>query len=105
MEISFYHAERTYPGIFGWLFTTDHKRIGLLYLISTLSFFFVGVCLGLAMRLELIHSGTHFFGAQTYNALFTLHGVIMIFLFIIPGIPASLGNFIMPLQVGARDVA
>ena len=57
------------------------------------------------MRLELIRSGTHFFSAQTYNALFTLHGVIMIFLFIIPGIPASLGNFILPLQIGARDVA
>jgi cytochrome c oxidase subunit 1 len=105
MEVSFYQAKTKYPGIFGWIFTTDHKRIGLLYLISTLSFFFVGVCLGLTMRLELIRSGMHFFSAQTYNAIFTLHGVIMIFLFIIPGIPASLGNFIMPLQIGARDVA
>jgi cytochrome c oxidase subunit 1 len=57
------------------------------------------------MRLNLIHSGTHLVAAQTYNALFTLHGVVMIFLFIVPGIPSSLGNFIMPLQIGARDVA
>jgi cytochrome c oxidase subunit 1 len=105
MEESFYKTKSKYPGIFGWLFTTDHKRIGLLYLISTLSFFGIGVLLGLTMRLELIRSGTHFISAQTYNAVFTLHGVIMIFFFIIPGIPASLGNFIMPLQLGARDVA
>ena len=57
------------------------------------------------MRLNLIQSGMHLVSAQTYNAIFTLHGVVMIFLFIIPGIPSSLGNFIMPLQIGARDVA
>ncbi len=105
MRESFYTARTRYPGIFGWIFTTDHKRIGLLYLISTLSFFAVGVSLGLIMRLELIKSGMHIISAQTYNAVFTVHGVVMIFLFIIPGIPASLGNFIMPLQIGARDVA
>src|SRR5574337_999135 len=105
MNNSFYTAPGRYPGVLGWLFTTDHKRIGLLYLASALSFFFVGVCLGLTMRLNLIHSGTRLVSAQTYNALFTLHGVVMIFLFIIPGIPSSLGNFIMPLQIGARDVA
>ncbi len=105
MEPDFYHAPTKYPGIFGWLFTTDHKRIGLLYLITSLSFFAVGVSLGLTMRLELIRSGMHLYSAQTYNAIFTLHGVVMIFLFIIPGIPSSLGNFIMPLQLGARDVA
>jgi cytochrome c oxidase subunit 1 len=104
-EPSFYHTRGRYPGIFGWLFTTDHKRIGLLYLASTLAFFLVGVLLGLSMRVHLIAPGMHFISAQTYNALFTLHGVIMIFLFIIPGIPASLGNFILPLQLGARDVA
>ncbi len=105
IEPSFYHAKTRYPGIFGWIFTTDHKRIGLLYLISTLSFFFVGVLLGLMMRLVLMRSGLHLVSAQTYNAIFTLHGVVMIFLFIIPGIPASLGNFMLPLQLGARDVA
>jgi cytochrome c oxidase subunit 1 len=105
METSFYQTPGRYPGIFGWIFTTDHKRIGLLYLGSTLAFFAAGVVLGLVMRLELMRSGMHLYSAQTYNAVFTLHGVIMIFLFIIPGIPASLGNFIMPLQLGARDVA
>jgi cytochrome c oxidase subunit 1 len=105
MTNNFYNTPGKYPGIFGWLFTTDHKRIGLLYLGSTLAFFFVGVGLGLTMRLELIRSGMHFFSAQTYNAVFTLHGVVMVFLFVIPGIPASIGNFILPLQIGARDVA
>lgn len=105
MEQSFYHAPSKYPGIFSWLFTTDHKRIGLLYLMSTLAFFFTGVSLGLTMRLELMRSGMHIITAQTYNSIFTLHGVIMIFLFIIPGIPSSLGNFMLPLQIGARDVA
>ncbi len=105
MKNNFYNTPGKYPGILGWLFTTDHKRIGLLYLFSTLSFFLVGVSLGLTMRLELIAPGTHFITAQTYNAIFTLHGVVMIFLFIIPGMPASLGNFMLPLQIGARDVA
>jgi len=105
MNTDFYHTPGRYKGIFGWIFSTDHKRIGLLYLLSTFSFFAVGVCLGLTMRLELIRSGMHIISAQTYNAIFTLHGVIMIFLFIIPGIPASLGNFMLPLQLGARDVA
>ncbi len=105
MRNSFYHERTRLPGVLGWLFTTDHKRVGLLYLITSLSFFAVGVGLGLTMRLELLKSGMHIVSAQTYNALFTLHGVVMIFLFIIPGIPSSLGNFILPLQLGARDVA
>jgi len=105
MEQSFYHNRNNERGIASWLFTTDHKRIGLLYLGSTLAFFFVGVSLGLTMRLELIRSGMHIISAQTYNAIFTLHGVVMIFLFIIPGIPSSLGNFVLPLQLGARHVA
>jgi len=92
-------------GIAGWIFSTDHKRIALLYLFSLSSFFLVGLSLGLLMRLELIAPGRTIMGAQAYNATFTVHGVIMIFLFIIPGIPAALGNFILPLQIGARDVA
>jgi cytochrome c oxidase subunit 1 len=100
----FYQAKR-YPGIFAWIFSTDHKRIGILYLVSTLTFFLVGMTLGFLMRLELIAPGKQFFEAQTYNALFTLHGVIMIFLFVIPGLAASFGNFFLPLQIGARDVA
>lgn len=94
-----------YSGIFGWIFSTDHKRIGLLYLWCIVAFFLVGVTLGLLIRLELIAPGVTIMSAQTYNAAFTLHGVIMIFLFIIPGIPASFGNLIMPIQIGARDVA
>jgi len=105
MQTSFYTTPGRYPGIVGWLFTTDHKRIGLLYLATALAFFAIGVSLGLTMKLELIRSGMHIISAQTYNAVFTLHGVVMIFLFIIPGIPSSLGNFILPLQLGARDVA
>ncbi|MGC8596040.1 MAG: cytochrome c oxidase subunit I [Candidatus Kryptoniota bacterium] len=92
-------------GILSWIFSTDHKRIGIMYLVSTLTFFAVGVTLGLLMRLEMIAPGGKIFSPQTYNELFTLHGVIMIFLFVIPGIPASLGNFFLPIQIGARDVA
>lgn len=92
-------------GIGAWIFSTDHKRIGILYLCSIITFFIVAMGFGLLMRLELIAPGKTIMQAQTYNAMFTLHGVIMIFLFIIPGIPASLGNFILPIQLGAKDVA
>jgi cytochrome c oxidase subunit I len=105
METSFYDTPGKYTGIRAWIFSTDHKRIGLLYLTCIFAFFLTGMTLGLTMRFELIAPGTHFISAQTYNSLFTLHGVIMIFLFIIPGIPAALGNFMLPLQIGARDVA
>jgi cytochrome c oxidase subunit 1 len=101
----FYHTHGKHKGILSWVLSTDHKRIGLLYLASLFSFFIVGVILGLLMRLELIAPGRTLMSAQTYNSLFTLHGVIMIFLFIIPGIPATLGNILLPLQIGARDVA
>jgi cytochrome c oxidase subunit 1 len=100
-----FFSEAKYPGIFGWIFSTDHKRIGLLYFWCIVTFFCVGVLLGLLIRLELFAPGETIMGAQTYNAAFTLHGVIMIFLFIIPGIPAAFGNLIMPIQIGARDVA
>jgi len=92
-------------GIRSWILSTDHKRIGLLYLYSVLGFFLVGAVLGLLLRIELMAPGRTIMGAQTYNALFTVHGVVMIFLFIIPGIPASFGNLVMPIQIGARDVA
>ncbi len=88
-----------------WIFSTDHKRIGILYLISLFSFFLVGASIGLLMRIELFHPGKTIVEPSTYNALFTLHGVIMIFLFIIPGIPVIFGNFFLPIQIGARDVA
>lgn len=92
-------------GLASWLLSTDHKRIGIMYLVSISFFFFIGVILGVLMRLELIAPGRTIMDAQTYNTIFTLHGVIMIFLFIIPGIPAVFGNFFLPLHLGAKDVA
>lgn len=88
-----------------WIFSTDHKRIGILYLFSIMSMFFVGLFLGFLIRLELIVPNAGFVSAQTYNALFTVHGVTMIFLVVIPSIPAIFGNLILPLQIGAEDVA
>jgi cytochrome c oxidase subunit 1 len=102
---SFYASEGNIRGPLSWIFSTDHKRIGLLYLTSIIIFFIVGVFLGFLIRLELIAPGKTIVSAQTYNSLFTLHGIIMIFLFIIPGITASFGNFFLPIQIGARDVA
>ena len=105
-DVSFYKAaSRWGSGLFSWIFSTDHKKIGLMYLVLMLTFFVVGMTLGFLMRLELIAPGKTIVDPQTYNSLFTLHGVIMIFLFIVPGIPAILGNFILPLQLGADDVA
>jgi len=92
-------------GIWAWITSTDHKRVGLLYLMGMSTFFVVGILIGLIMKLEMLTPGKTLVDAQTYNALFTLHGVIMIFLFIIPGLPAVFGNFFMPIQIGATDVA
>jgi cytochrome c oxidase subunit 1 len=93
-----------YKGIFAWIFSTDHKRIGLLYMYSIMSFFIVGAILGLLMKFELIAPGKTIMEAKTYNAIFTLHGITMIFLIVIPGIPAIFGNFFLPLLIGAKDV-
>jgi cytochrome c oxidase subunit 1 len=92
-------------GLKSWIFSTDHKRIGILYLITMLIFFTVGVTFGFLMRLELIAPGKTIMDPQTYNSIFTLHGIIMIFLFIIPGLPAVFGNFFLPIMVGAKDVS
>ncbi|BBD06792.1 cytochrome c oxidase subunit I [Desulfovibrio ferrophilus] len=92
-------------GLASWLFTTDHKRIGMLYLWCIMAFFAIGVVLGLLIRLELIAPGQTIMGQQAYNATFTLHGVIMIFLVVIPSVPAAFGNIFLPLQLGADDVA
>ncbi len=92
-------------GIKAWILSTDHKRIGILYLIALLSFFAVGVTFGFLIRLELLTPGRTIVDAQTYNEFFTLHGVIMIFLFVIPGLPAVFGNFFLPIMIGAKDVA
>ncbi len=91
-------------GIWSWLLTLDHKKIGILYLITILTFFLVGGVAALLVRLELFTPGKTIMGPQLYNQLFTLHGVVMIFIVIVPGIPATFGNFLIPLMIGARDV-
>jgi len=103
--IDFYKEKGKYSGLFSWIFSTDHKRIGIMYLIGMVIFFLVGMTLGFLMKLEMLTKGQTIVDAQTYNAFFTLHGIIMIFLFIIPGIPAAFGNFFLPIQIGAKDVA
>jgi cytochrome c oxidase subunit I len=88
-----------------WLLTTDHKRIALLYLLSITFFFFVGGAAATVLRLELMTPQGDLVQSETYNILFTMHGIIMIFFFLIPSIPAVLGNFLVPLMIGARDLA
>ncbi len=98
------YLNETY-GLKSWLLTLDHKRIGILYLLTLSAFFVVGGIFASLIRLELMTPKGDFFEANTYNKLFTMHGVVMIFFFLIPSIPAVLGNFLQPLQLGARDVA
>ncbi len=88
-----------------WLFTTDHKRIAILYLVSISVFFAVGGIFASMIRLELLTPKGDLFDGDTYNKLFTLHGIIMIFFFLIPSIPAVLGNFLIPMMIGAKDLA
>jgi cytochrome c oxidase subunit I len=92
-------------GIRSWLFTTDHKRIALLYLLSITIFFFLGGFFALLIRLELLTPQGDLMQADTYNKVFTMHGQIMIFFFLIPSIPAVLGNFLIPIMIGAKDLA
>ena len=91
-------------GIMSWLYTLDHKRIGVMYLISVAIAFALGGIFALALRMELLSPQQIFFTAKQYNQIFTLHGAAMVFLFIIPSIPAALGNFILPLKAPMRDV-
>jgi len=105
------HAEPSFldaggrTGLLSWILSTDHKRIGILYLVSIFTLFWVGVTIGVLMRLEQLTMGPTIMEPQTYNAMFTVHGVIMIFMFVIPGLPAVLGNFFLPILIGAKDVA
>ncbi|MDQ3908221.1 MAG: cbb3-type cytochrome c oxidase subunit I [Acidobacteriota bacterium] len=92
-------------GIKSWLLTKDHKRIALLYLVSVTFFFLVGGLYATAIRLELLTPANDLFEPQTYNKLFTQHGIMMVFFFLIPAIPATLGNFLVPLMIGAKDLA
>ncbi len=92
-------------GLWSWMSTLDHKRIGLMYLFTTLTFFLVGGIFALLIRLELLTPGQTIMDPNMYNRMFTYHGAIMVFLVIIPAIPGALGNFIMPMMLGAKDVA
>ena len=92
-------------GIKSWLFTTDHKRIALLYLGSITVMFFIGGFAALLMRVNLLEPAGAIVQPETYNKLFTMHGIVMVWFFLIPSIPATLGNFLVPLMVGARDLA
>jgi cytochrome c oxidase subunit I len=92
-------------GIKSWLLTTDHKRIALLYLIAITFFFFIGGFFALLIRLELLTPAGDLVQADTYNKLFTMHGQVMIFFFLIPAVPAVLGNFLIPIMIGAKDLA
>ncbi|MFO0984805.1 MAG: cytochrome c oxidase subunit I [Planctomycetota bacterium] len=88
-----------------WLLTTDHKRIAILYLISITFFFFIGGLFAVLIRLELMTPQGDLVESETYNKLFTMHGIIMVFFFLIPSIPAVLGNFLVPMMLGAKDLA
>ncbi|HEX4808382.1 MAG TPA: cytochrome c oxidase subunit I [Bryobacteraceae bacterium] len=92
-------------GLLSWLLTTDHKRIAILYTFSITVFFFLGGFFALMMRLELLSPRNWLVSAGTYNKLFTMHGIIMVWFFLIPSIPSTLGNFLIPMMVGAKDVA
>jgi cytochrome c oxidase subunit 1 len=102
---SFLEPQGKRKGLPDWLTSTDHKRIGLMYMYAILTFFVVGVVLGLLMRVELFKPGETIMGPQTYNGVFTVHGIIMIFMVVIPGLSAIFGNIIMPIMIGAEDVA
>ena len=106
-EVDYINSQK---GIWSWMTTVDHKRIGIMYLFFVLLSFLVGGLLALVLRLGLLSpdhkiGGTVIYDAETYNRIFTLHGAIMVFMFIIPSIPAALGNFVLPLMLGAKDVA
>ena len=101
----YYHYLKHENTLWGWLTTVDHKKIGIMYGVSVALVFLAGGILALLMRLELLTAEPAIFSNGMYNQLFTLHGVLMVFLFLVPAIPGALGNFILPLQIGAKDVA
>lgn len=92
-------------GLKSWLLTQDHKRIALLYLFTTLFFFTIGGCAAAIIRLELLTPAGDLVASDTYNKLFSIHGIIMVFFFLVPIAPAVFGNFLIPLMIGAKDVA
>jgi cytochrome c oxidase subunit I len=106
-----YSAPRSYleeggrKGVLAWILSTDHKRIGILYLACMIFLFLVAMMIGVLMRVEQLALNPPLFSPQVYNAFFTVHGVIMIFMFVLPGLGAVFGNFFLPIMIGARDVA
>jgi len=92
-------------GVKSWLLTTDHKRIAILYLISITAMFFIGGFFATMIRLELLTPAGDLMTADTYNKMFSMHGIVMVFFFLIPSIPATLGNFLIPMMIGAKDLA
>src|SRR4030095_8658018 len=105
MDIYREHYLNCSYGVRSWLLTKDHKRIALLFLMSITLFFFLGGAFAVLIRLELLTPQGDLVQAETYNKLFTMHGIIMVFFFLIPSIPAGLGNFLVPMMIGARDLA
>ncbi len=101
-KVHYINADR---GVKSWLFTLDHKRIALMYFVLTTVAFLLGGIFAMLVRFEHLSPGPTIMGANTYNRMFTLHGVIMVFLFMIPAIPGIFGNFLLPLMLGAKDVA
>ena len=94
-----------YPeGIKSWIYTLDHKRIGLMYLFAIFGFFILAGFTAVFMRYELMSAEAEM-SEHSYNVLMTLHGAVMVFMFIIPSIPAALGNIMLPIMIGAKDVA
>src|SRR5258708_21297752 len=91
--------------VMSWLNTRDHKRVGVMFLGGVISAFLLGGIFALTLRMKLLQPGPFLIDALSYNRLFTLHGVVMIFIFLIPAIPGAFGNFVVPLMIGARDVA
>src|SRR5215469_16712270 len=92
-------------GLLSWLLTGDHKRIAILYLISITFFFFIGGALAGLIRLELLTPQSDLMASDTYNKVFSMHGLIMVFFFLVPSVPATLGNFLIPIMIGAKDLA
>ncbi len=109
VETAGIHVRKNYltekQGLLSWFFTTDHKRIAILYTASITAFFFLGGFFALLMRLNLLTPRTQLVTAETYNKLFTMHGIIMVWFFLIPSIPNTIGNFIIPMAIGAKDLA
>ncbi|MFS8069790.1 MAG: cbb3-type cytochrome c oxidase subunit I, partial [Byssovorax sp.] len=91
-------------GIRSWLLTTDHKRIGMMFYVVIVAMLALGGVFALLLRTELLTPEQTIMTAPVYNRMFTLHGIVMVFLFMIPSIPSAFGNFVLPIMLGARDL-